>query len=236
MLSFKRIGESRWVQTAAGLAAAEYLRLVWKTNRVIFDPPDIYDRIEPELPVILAMWHGQHFLVPFVRRNYPGKVLVSRHRDGEINAIAAERLGVEAIRGSGDHGRRFDRKGGVSAFMQMISALEQGYTMALTADVPKVSRVVGRGIIMLAKQSGRSIFPGAVATSRRIELKNWDRSAINLPFGRAAVVLGESVRVPKDADETMLETCRLRLQESMNAATTRAYALVDRGQAGSSRG
>lgn len=236
MLSLKRIAQSRWIQTAAGIAGAEYLRLVWKTNRVVFDPPDIYERVEPELPVILAMWHGQHFLAPFVRRNYPAKVLVSRHRDGEINAIAAERLGVETIRGSGDHGRRFDRKGGVSAFMQMISALKEGSTVALTADVPKVSRVVGRGIIMLGRESGRPIFPGAIATSRRIELKNWDRSAVNLPFGRAAVVLGDCVRVPSDADEAMLETCRRQLQDSLNAVTARAYGIVDRDRAGSSRG
>ena len=52
------------------------------------------------MPLILAMWHGQHFLVPFVRKpEHPVKVLVSRHRDGEINAIAAERLGVGTIRG-----------------------------------------------------------------------------------------------------------------------------------------
>src|SRR5438309_344917 len=124
MTLVKRIARARWTQVALGIAAAEYLRLVWHTSRFVLEPPDIYDRIAPELPAIFAFWHGQHFMVPFAKPEYyRAKVLISRHRDGEVNAIAAERLGVEAIRGSGDHERRFDRKGGVSAFMSMLMAL-----------------------------------------------------------------------------------------------------------------
>ena len=52
-----------------------------------------------------------------------GKVLISRHRDGEINAIAAERLGIETIRGSGDTGGDSTRKGGVGAFQAMLETL-----------------------------------------------------------------------------------------------------------------
>ena len=79
----------------------------------MIDPPDGYAHIDANLPVILTMWHGQHFLGPFMRRpNDRGKVLISRHRDAEINAIAAERLGIKTIRGSGDNGAEFIRKGG----------------------------------------------------------------------------------------------------------------------------
>ena len=93
----KRIVGSRSFQKTAGVVAAEYLRLVWKTSRFVIEPEDIYERVARDAPVILAMWHGQHFLVPFIRRAQDrAKVLISRHRDGEINAIAAERLGVGA--------------------------------------------------------------------------------------------------------------------------------------------
>ena len=81
------------------------------------------------------------------------KVLISRHRDGEINAIAAERLGVGTIRGSGDHGGGFVRKGGVARLPAHASMrLAEGYNVALTADVPKVSRVAGLGIVKLAQR------------------------------------------------------------------------------------
>jgi hypothetical protein len=156
------------------------------------------------------------------------KVLISRHRDGEINAIAAERLGLETIRGSGDHGLEFHRKGAVPAFKAMLAALTEGCNIGLTADVPKVARVVGRGIIMLARESGRPIFPVGIATERRIELDNWDRSAINLPFSRGAMVIGDPVRVPMDADDAALEHARGELAKSLDAVTLRANALARR--------
>ena len=57
-------------------------------------------------------------------------------------------------------------------------------SLALTADVPQVVARRRPGIVMLARASGRPIYPVAVTTSRRIELDNWDRSEVNLPFGR----------------------------------------------------
>lgn len=220
---------SSWVQRAAGFLAAEFLRLVWKTNRFTLDPPNVYDIVEPEMPVILAFWHGQHFMTPFIKRkNYQGKVLISRHRDGEFNALAAERLGIGTIRGSGDHGGAFHRKGGVGAFNEMVRTLADGINMALTADVPKRSRIAGLGIIMLARESGRPIMPFAMATSRFLQLKNWDRTTINMPFGRGVLVGGEPISVPADADRAMMETLRLRLEATLNDATRRAYIAIGR--------
>jgi lysophospholipid acyltransferase (LPLAT)-like uncharacterized protein len=228
MLWWKRIARQRWFQVGLGTFAAEYLRFVFKTSRYTIDPPDGYARIDADLPVILAMWHGQHFMGPFMRRpGDRGKVLISRHRDGEVNAIAAERLGVETIRGSGDTGGRFDRKGGIGAFHALLEALKENYTVALTADVPKIARVAGLGIVMLARESGRPIYPVALATSRRYVLDNWDATTINLPFSRGAAVCGEPVRVPADADDAALEVYRRQIEDRLNAATARAYALAD---------
>ena len=224
----KRFARSRFVQTTVGVAAAEYLRFVWNTSRTLLEPADIYERMDSQLPVIIAMWHGQHFLVPFIRRQYPAKVLISRHRDGEINAIAAERLGVGTIRGSGDASGRFDLKGGVGAFQTMLHTLQEGCSVALTADVPKVARVAGIGIIKLAQLSGRIILPAAVVTSRRKVLDNWDHTAVNMPFSRLAMVAGDTISVPSDADGDTLETCRRSLETSLNRATVRAYEIADR--------
>lgn len=230
MLSSRRIAGTPFAQKAIGIVASQYLRLVWKTSRFVVEPPDIYDRVVPDLPVILAMWHGQHFLMPFIKlKQHRAKVLVSHHRDGEINAIVAERLGVGTIRGSGTHGSDIVRKGGLSAFSQMLEALEEGYSLAVTADVPKVARVAGLGIVKLAQMSGRAIYPIAMATSRRMVMSNWDRTTVNLPFARGATVVPEPIRVPADADDAALEAARTAVESRLAAATTRAYALVDRG-------
>ena len=219
-----------WFQRGIGFLAAEYLKFVWRTNRFTLDPPGLYERVERQLPAIFAFWHGQHFMTPFIRTkdSHVAKVLVSLHPDGEYNAIAAERLGIGTIRGSGDHGSGFHRKGGISAYREMVRALEENYNVALTADVPKRSRIVGLGIIMLARESGRPIMPFAMATSRYIRLNNWDRTTINLPFGRGALIGVEEVYVPSDADAEKMEELRLKLEAILNEATRRAYAMVGR--------
>ena len=152
MTSFKRFVASSAFQSAAGSVAASYLRMVWMTTRHVLEPTHIYETVQ--MPAIVAMWHGQHFMAPFIKRDaelHKTKVLISRHRDGELNARAAERLGIETIRGSGAHNGEFHRKGGAAAFGEMLEALKQGYNVALTADIPKVSRVAGLGVVKLAQ-------------------------------------------------------------------------------------
>jgi hypothetical protein len=184
--ALKRIVASPAFQGAVGVTAAWYLRLVWRSSAVTIEPSTIYETVET--PAIIAMWHGQHFLMPFLKRadeDHRTKVLISRHRDGEINARAAERLGIGTIRGSGSHTGEFHRKGGATAFNNMLTAL---------AD----------------------------------ELDNWDRSAINLPFSRVAMVASEPIRVSADADDAALEIARQSVEETLNRVTARAYQIVDR--------
>lgn len=224
---WKRLARSPTFRAVAGGLLAGYLRLVIRTSRSVWEPLDVYDRVEADMPIILTFWHGQHFLSAFVMRpGHKAKVLVSRHADGEINAIAAERFGVGTVRGSGDHKGRFHKKGGVSAFMDMVDSLNEGFSMALTADVPKVSRVAGLGVVMLARASGRPIYPIAIETSRRIVLGSWDRASLDLPFGRAAFVVGEPVLVPPDADAASLEAARLLVQRRLDEAHVRAGTLA----------
>lgn len=231
MPPLKRLVASSAFQEAVGALAASYLRLVWRTSRVIIEPASVYDMVQ--MPAIIAMWHGQHFMAPFIKRPERGhraKVLISRHRDGEINARAAMRLGIGTIRGSGAHNGEFHRKGGAVAFTEMLDALSEGYNVALTADIPKVARVAGLGVVKLAQHSGRPIYPVAIASQRRIELDNWDRSAVNLPFGRMAMVAGEPISVARQADDAMLEAKRQDVERALNSATARAYELADHGK------
>ena len=219
--------KTRVAQEALGRLLAGYLRFVQRTNRIVFEPADIYDHVRPELPVIFAMWHGQHIMIPFARPDWmPACSLVSRHGDGGFNAVALRELGIGAIRGSGALGRKIREKGGASAFLAMVRRLAAGDTMVLTADVPKRARVVGPGIISLARASGRPIRAVAVVTSRRIDFNSWDRASIGLPFGRCAIVVGEPIYVARDADETTQEAARLALQASLDDVHARGYALV----------
>jgi lysophospholipid acyltransferase (LPLAT)-like uncharacterized protein len=237
MLSLRRVTRSYRMQRTIGVVAAEYLRFVWHTTRLTVEPPGAIERIAAQVPIILAMWHGQHFLTPFLRPPaVAASVLISRHRDGEMNAAAVEWLGNATIRGSGSHGPDVGGKGGLFAFNAAVRALEEGRTVVLTADVPKLARVAGRGIVKIAQMSGRPIYPIALATRRRIVLDNWDRSAINLPFGRGALVAGSPIHVPRDAGEDTLELARRAIEDALNGATARAYEITDGVTAGDARG
>ncbi len=208
---------------------AAYLRLVWYTSSLTLEPADLYDWVDDEIPIILTFWHGQHFLMPFVaKRHHRGKVMISRHLDADINAIAVEALGLGTIRGSGAHGRDFPRKGGVAATREILDTLRAGINVAMTADIPKISRVAGLGIVAVAHYSGRPIYPVAIVTRHRIVAGSWDRASIHLPFGPAAMVVAEPIRVEPDADDAALEAaCRL-VQERLEAVNARAEALVGR--------
>ena len=228
--------KTRAAQETLGRLLAGYLRLVQRTNKIVFEPADIYDDVRPELPVIFAMWHGQHIMIPFARPDWmPACSLVSRHGDGGFNAVALRELGIGAIRGSGALGRKIREKGGASAFLAMVRRLAAGDTMVLTADVPKRARIVGPGIIALARASGRPLRAVAVVTSRRIDFNSWDRASIGLPFGRCAIVVGEPILVARDADEAAQEAARLALQASLDDVHARGYALVGSSDPGSGR-
>jgi len=231
----KRLGRTRATQASLGYLLARYLDLVQATNRFVLEPTDIYGEFEPLMPFIGAMWHGQHFMAPYLRRPHDRAAsLVSRSKDGEFNAVALHHLGIRAIRGSGARGRDQRAKGGAQALRGMLHALADGENVFLTADVPKIARRCGEGIVTLARMSGRPIVPVAVVTSRRMEFGSWDRASIGLPFGRGAIVAGTPITVPRAASEDDAEEARLRVERALNGVHARAFALVGRTDPGAS--
>ncbi|WP_428528108.1 lysophospholipid acyltransferase family protein [Roseibium sp.] len=227
----KRIGRHPLVLSAIGSLLAGYLKLVYYTNRFTIEPVTIHEDTDKDLPVIVAMWHGQHFMVPFAKpSHWPAKVMISKSADGEINAIAARKLGMGLIRASGGRtAHQIKKRGGMRGFIEAVRALKDGYSIAMTADVPKgPARHSGAGIVQLAKHSGRPILPVAVATSRSIELNSWDKASVNLPFGRGGIVGGDLIWVPSDTDDEALEAYRQKVEDGLNTATRRVYELVGR--------
>jgi lysophospholipid acyltransferase (LPLAT)-like uncharacterized protein len=225
------LAQSRLAKGALTSLFAQALRFVKLTNRPVagsFVPGATY---EAEEPGIIALWHGQHLLAPVL---YPSKrqlvAMVSRSADAELNAMVVEKFGIEAVRGSG--GRESTKhldKGGAKALIALKKSLVAGKNVAMIADIPHgTPRDAGLGIVLLARLSGRPLLPVAIATSRRKVLeKSWDKTTINLPFGRSAVTIGTPIFVAADADESEMERKRLEVTAALNAATAEAYRLVD---------
>jgi 3-deoxy-D-manno-octulosonic-acid transferase len=222
LLSFDRL-------VAFGSAVgAGYIRLAYNTSTVRRDPPDTDAKLFAEHPQIFAMWHGQFGMLPKIKPDRPADVaaMVARHGDAELIAGVLSRFGMRLIRGAGASYRRRNR-GGAAALREALRALQQGTTVAMTADVaPGPARKAGNGIVMLAKLSGRPIVPCAMATSRYVTLNTWSAFTINLPFSRLGIVVGDPIWVPEDADSAALEAARIAVERGLNQATARAYELV----------
>jgi len=203
-----------------------YLRLVFFSSRrvvVSAAPARINQGVGA---VIYANWHGNNLMFSFFFRNKPRpNALVALHGDGQMVGNAVRMLGVRLIHGSGSPGKSDPSKGGARAFLRMLKALKSAQTVSLTADIPKMGRIVGDGIILLARKSGAPIVPAVVASSRRKILGNWDRTQIHLPFSKLVFVLGAPIDVPDDG--SALEPYRVRLQSAMDSAQIKAFALAD---------
>ncbi len=224
----RRVGRSRFGQETIGFLLAKYVQLVHSTSRITTIPEDIDALVAGQTPLICAMWHGQHLMMSFAWPDAIDRIaaLISRHEDAGAQAAALQRLGVTPVRGSGGPADRAYYKGGFPAMRELLRQLESGASVALTADVPKRARVAGLGIVTLARLSGRPIAPTAVVTSRRLQFDTWDRASLGLPFSRAVVVVGDLIRVQADADDAALERARLQVQEGLDEAHRRAYAMV----------
>ncbi|WP_041321295.1 glycosyltransferase N-terminal domain-containing protein [Hyphomicrobium denitrificans] len=210
-----------------GSALASFIRLVDRTSKRIYEPADILDRLADLHPCIVACWHGQFMMVAGLRpENVKVAAMVAKHGDAELIGEAMRALGVQLIRGAGAGSRRRDR-GGASALRASLSALADGHSLVMTADIPPgPARIAGAGIIAISRMSGRPIIPVAVASKHFASFDTWSRLTFNLPYSRLAFVAGEPIEVPAGADAEVLESKRLELETTLNAVTTRAYELA----------
>ncbi len=223
----RRLQQSEFFLNAVGSLATRYIRAVHATSKVIREPADTDAHLLKYHPSIVAMWHGQFFLLPLTKpKTMPVHNMVAKHSDGEMIGRMLVRFDMGLIRGAGAAEKGKDR-GGASALRATLKALRAKITVAMTTDIPPgPARVAGMGIVVAARMSGRPIIPLAVATGRFFTLPTWSRFTINLPFTKLAMVAGDPIHVPRDADEEAMEAFRQKVEAAMNAATARAYELA----------
>jgi len=224
----KKPASSGVVAKTVGAVTAGYIRFVRATSSFQDDPPDFVEKNLPDTPLLIAMWHGQGLLLPFLRPRGDIKVavMVARHIDGDIVHETLRHFGMTTIRGAGA-GRKGKDKGGFEALRTCLKAIRNDTSVALTADMPPgPARHAGLGLPTLAKLSGRAILPCAVVTKHYLKLNTWSGFTVNLPFSRMVMAGGEQIRVPRHASDEDLERVRLQLEDSLNEVAARAYRLA----------
>ena len=213
----------RWAPALAGKLVRLYLRTC--SARVVGSPEGI-DLALSGAPVLFTAWHC-HLLCPlyYAGQYYaempPLVLMASPSRDGEFIAEVARGLGFLVVSGS-------RRKGGVQALQQMSAYVRRGHSCGLVADGSRgPARVAQKGVIYLARETQAPILPLAVAASRKITFKTWDRFELPLPFSRLAVLVGEPLAVPAAARGPALEPWRRDLEARLNDLSRQSQAYFD---------
>jgi lysophospholipid acyltransferase (LPLAT)-like uncharacterized protein len=205
-----------------------YIKFVRATSRVVADPPDFWEKAQPDWPAIAVSWHGQSNLA-YVVMPEPQRValLISKHPDGMMMGAMAKSLGYQTIDGSGASARQSHGTGGLSAFRNMLKVLKDGTTLFATADSPpEPGRNVSLGMIALARRTGRPVYAIATATSRRKILERfWDKMQFNFPFSTIAFACEGPVYMTDAAVGD--EAYAAELAKSLDRVLAKAFDMAD---------
>ncbi len=175
-LSEPRVGLFRLLIGAMLGWAVWLLRLTWRV-KVIGAPPSG--------AALYAFWHGEQICLSAARPVPPPAVLISRSKDGELGARAAQGLGMEVLRGSSS-------RGAVAGAAALVRRLRKGHPAAIAVDGPrgpayKVGSAAGR----LAGMAHAHLVPVVGAAAWGVTLGTWDAMRVPAPFSKVLVLWGE---------------------------------------------
>ncbi|HXQ42217.1 MAG TPA: lysophospholipid acyltransferase family protein [Candidatus Udaeobacter sp.] len=222
MKRLRRLYASDKVQGVFAFLVAQYVRLVYRTNRWRRVGYDISDRLfAQDRRLIFCFWHSRLLMMPFA--TYGGRpfdVMISSHRDGKFIARAVRHLGIGVVFGSSSRRPAL-------ALREAAQRCRDGVCLCITPDGPRGPRArAAPGAVVIAELAGAVLVPVAYATSRRRLLDSWDRFHLPLPIGRGVFVVGKEIEVPRRLDETEREQLRRRLEADISRVTDQADRLM----------
>lgn len=215
----------RWFMGAVLIGG--FMRLIRRTSTLVLEPPDQWEWVEQNWPVILTCWHGQANLAHlYTPRPKEWGIMSSNHPDGRMGAAMSESFGFQTIDGSGANYKQRSGTGGLKAFRDALRFLAAGKGLVVAAQVPpEPGRKPSVGVIRIARKSGRPLMPIATSSSRRKVTRNWDEMPVNLPFSKLSYVFDEPLWVTDPAISD--EDYAAELGRRCTRALQRAQAIVD---------
>ena len=206
------------------------------TIRVRFIGKDKVENVKKDgKPVLYAIWHGAGYFPMWCLRNKDITLYTSfaRTRKKGLTGLTKFKrdmwhkgfrmLGfrtIDAVRYGATE------TGGVKRFVGELAA---GHSGMIAVDGPNGPHMKAKpGAAYLAGKTGAVIIPVAsYATRKRIRAKQWDKLFVPGLFAKGAVVFGDPVEVPADADENMIQKVTRRLEETLNALTRQAEVAAE---------
>jgi lysophospholipid acyltransferase (LPLAT)-like uncharacterized protein len=191
---------ARWL-SRIGTWVIRAIGVTWRVRIVDAGP---VDRLRHDgQPVALLLWHGQLLPLLYVMRFQSIACLISTHKDGELIAQVARRLGCKLIRGSSSRGA--DR-----ALLGLVRTLREGFTVAVTPDGPRGPyRSFAPGALVAAHRAQAPVVAFGVHASRAWYMSSWDKFMIPKPFARVTIVFDAPMLVPGDSARDAAEAVPL---------------------------
>jgi lysophospholipid acyltransferase (LPLAT)-like uncharacterized protein len=206
--------QTRWIAGPLALFIRALGR-TWRIRKQGFPSPG------PDSQFIEAFLHGHMVPYTFIYRDEDQAVIVSDHRDGQIIANIAERMGAKLARGS-------STRGGVRAYLMMLKTYrDTGWVV--TPDGPRGPiGSVQEGIIKLASDAGRAIRPHGIAVASAKRLKSWDEFIIPYPFTRVVEFVGDPIHVPAKIDRAQRKEFAKELERRLSEANHEAEVALSK--------
>ena len=176
----------RWI-VAGGVVVLRLLAATWRFRIRYGD--HLETLLRDRRAFIFALPHGHLLPLLWWHRGRGIAILISEHRDGELIARVAERLGYRTVRGS-------TSRGAARALMGVIRELQGGTPVAFTPDGPRgPAGSFAPGTVVAAQRAGCPILPVAADASRAWRLRSWDRFMIPKPFARVTIAYADPTSV-----------------------------------------
>ncbi len=162
-----------------------------------------YGEFFSDKPALFFFWHSKFFILPYVFRNTPVKVLISPSRDGDIISKFISLFGLGSIRSS----YRKNRFAGISEIKKQAS---MGFNIAITPDGPlgPPGRFKRGTVSLIKKFNLRCVFVGVEYLSFW-KLGTWDGFEIPMPFTKIIIYALEGYPENEMEAENMLNEASL---------------------------
>jgi len=189
---------------------------IMSTRRIVVGSEDYRELRRDGKPVVLLIWHGRIFMVPFFFRNRGITPLISPSRDGEIVARIMAGWGYRILRGSGSHSI-------VAAWKEMVRELRRGGEVIIVPDGPRgPDRKLKLGGLKLALETGARLVPFSFSTSRKKVLHSWDHFLLFPPFSKVVVMFGRPITLDPGLNPADLAEAGKRIEKEMIALDAKA--------------
>jgi len=190
------------------------IRLIYLSSKKRFHLPEAV----PEEPFIMASWHGDLLMQPYIYRKFRKipkvNIVISEHFDGQLIAKTMGYFSLGTIHGS-------STRNGARVLIQAMRLLKEGFDIGITPDGPKGPRhEVQDGVIVMAQKTNSKVMVFGCIPSSYWQLGSWDRFTIPKPFGELDLYSSE----PLDLEGLSLEKAR-----SLVRASLMAHSLDDVG-------